>query len=81
MGCQLCVATVADDGTQTLRLQLPGFQAGQHGRYAIIVGVRFACGLEQVQAALESKKRVRQAPAAVWREGGSRHLTNPMCKL
>ena len=41
-GCQLCVATVADDGTLTLRLRIPDSLAGQHGKYLTIEGVRFA---------------------------------------
>ena len=53
-GCQLCVASVADDGTLTLRLRLPDCLAVQHGKYVTIVGVRFAYGHEQVLAALES---------------------------
>ena len=47
-GCQLCVATVADDGTLTLRLRLPDCLANQHGKYLFIQGVRFAYGHEQV---------------------------------
>ena len=53
-GCQLCVATVADDGTLTLRLRMPNCLAGQHGKYVVIQGVRFAYGHEQVLAALQS---------------------------
>ena len=53
-GCQLCVATVADDGTLTLRLRMPDCLAAQHGKYLLIEGVRFAYGQEQVLAALES---------------------------
>ena len=53
-GCQLCVATVADDGTLTLRLRLPDCLANQHGKYLFIQGVRFAYGHEQVLAALQS---------------------------
>ena len=53
-GCQLCVATVTDDGTLTLRLRMPDCLAGQHGKYVIIAGVRFAYGHEQVLAALDS---------------------------
>ena len=41
-GCQLCVATVADDGTLTLRLRMPDCLANQHGKYLVIEGVRFA---------------------------------------
>ena len=53
-GCQLCVASVADDGTLTLKLRLPDCLAGQHGKHLVIQGVRFAYGHEQVLAALES---------------------------
>ena len=53
-GCQLCVATVADDGTLTLRLRLPDCLAEQHGKYLVIPHVRFAYGHEQVLAALQS---------------------------
>ena len=53
-GCQLCVATVADDGTLTLRLRIPDSLAGQHGKYLTIEGVRFAYGHQQVLAALDS---------------------------
>ena len=53
-GCQLCVASVADDGSLTLRLRLPDCLAGQHGKYLTIQGVRFAYDHEQVLAALDS---------------------------
>ena len=53
-GCQLCVATVAGDGTLTLRLRIPDCLADQHGKYLVIQGVRFAYGHEQMLAALDS---------------------------
>ena len=53
-GCQLCTATVADDGTLTLRLRMPDCLAPLHGKYLIIKGVRFAYGHEQVLSALDS---------------------------
>ena len=53
-GCQLCVASVADDGSLTLRLRMPDALAEQHGKYVFINGVRFAYGHEQVLAALDS---------------------------
>ncbi len=53
-GCQLCVATVAGDGSLTLRLRMPDCLAAQHGKYLVIQGVRFAYGHEQVLAALQS---------------------------
>ena len=53
-GCQLCVAEVADDGSLTLRVRMPDCLAGQHGKYLVIEGVRFAYGNGQVLAALGS---------------------------
>ena len=53
-GCQLCVASVAEDGTLNLRLRMPDCLAEQHGKYLVIEGVRFAHGHEQVLAALGS---------------------------
>ena len=53
-GCQLCVASIADDGSLTLRVRMPDCLAGQHGKYLVIAGVRFAYGHEQVLAALEA---------------------------
>ena len=53
-GCQLCVASIADDGSLTLRLRMPDCLAEQHGKYLIIPHVRFAYGHEQVLAALAS---------------------------
>ena len=53
-GCQLCVATVADDGSLTLRLRMPDCLIGQHGKYLVIEGIRFAYGHEQLLAALNS---------------------------
>ena len=53
-GCQLCVATVADDGSLTLRVRLPDCLADERGKYLDIPGVRFKYGHEQVLAALES---------------------------
>ena len=67
-GCQLCVATVADDGTLTLRLRLPDCLAGEHGKYLVIQGVWFAYGHEQVLAALQSNSEY----AAYRREHGEK---------
>ena len=53
-GCQLCVASIADDGRLTLRLRIPDGLAERHGKYLVIEGVRFAYGHEQVLAALQS---------------------------
>ena len=53
-GCQLCVASVADDGTLTLRLRMPYSLLGEHGKYLTIGGVRFAYGHEHLLAALDS---------------------------
>ena len=53
-GCQLCVASIADDGTLTLRLRIPDCLAERHGKYLVIPHVRFAYGHGQVLAALAS---------------------------
>ena len=53
-GCQLCVASIADDGSLTLRLRMADCLAEQHGKYLVIEGVRFAYGHGQVLAALAS---------------------------
>ena len=53
-GCQLCVAGVADDGSLTLRLRMPDCLAGEHGKYVVIEGVKFAYGYGQVLAALRA---------------------------
>ena len=53
-GCQLCVATVADDASLTLRLRLPDALAGEEGKYLVIPAVRFKYGHDQVLAALDS---------------------------
>ena len=53
-GCQLCVASVEDDGSLSLRLRLPNCLAGRHGKYITIEGVSFAYGHKQVLAALQS---------------------------
>ena len=50
-GCQLCVAGVASDGSLTLRLRLPDCLAGEHGKYLVIEGVKFAYGHGQALAA------------------------------
>ena len=47
-------ATVADDGTPTLRLRMPDCLAPQHGKYLTIQGVHFNHGHEHVLAALQS---------------------------
>ena len=53
-GCQLCVATVQDDGRVTLRLRLPDHLVAKHGKYLVIQNVHFHNGHAQVLAALQS---------------------------
>ena len=67
-GCQLCVASIADDGSLTLRLRMPDCLANQHGKYLVIEGVRFAYGHELVLAALGSNAEY----AAYRREHGDK---------
>ena len=58
-GCQLCVATVADDGSLTLRLRMPDCLMQEYGKYITIKNVRFAYGHEQVLVALQSNTDYR----------------------
>ena len=67
-GCQLCVASIADDGSLTLRLRMADCLAEQHGKYLVIEGVRFAYGHGQVLAALASNAEY----AAYRREHGEK---------
>ena len=53
-GCQLCVASVNDDGTLSLRLRMPDGLAGRHGKYLVVPNARFASGHDVVLAALGS---------------------------
>ena len=67
-GCRLCVAVMADGGSVTLRLRLSNASATVHGKYAVVTGVRFAYGHEQVLAALANNADY----AACRRERGER---------
>ena len=55
-GCQACVATVAEDGSVTLRLRLPDCLVvdGLSERYLVLEGLHFNHGHHQVLAALDS---------------------------
>ena len=59
-GCQLCVATIADDGSVTLRLRLPDCLTGENGKYVVIENVRFGYGHEHILAALQSNADYRK---------------------
>ena len=54
-GCQLCVATVQDDGLLSLRLRMPDALSGEHGKYLVTGDVHFNHGHAQVLAALLSE--------------------------
>ena len=53
-GCQLCVATVQDDGRLALRLRLPDALAGGHGKYLVVRDIHFHNGHAQVLSALHN---------------------------
>ena len=55
-GCQLCVATVQDDGLITLRLRLPDHLVVKHGKYLVVEDVHFHNGHAQVLAALQGEE-------------------------
>ena len=52
-GCQLCVASIAEDGSLTLKLRMPDSPADRYGKHLVIRGVRFAYGHEQMLSALQ----------------------------
>ena len=55
-GCQLCVATVQDDGRIKLRLRLPDALTAKHGKYLVMEDVQFHNGHAQVLAALQNNE-------------------------
>ena len=55
-GCQLCVATVQDDGKLTLRLRMPDCLAGEHGKYLVLRDIHLNHGHAQVLAALQNEE-------------------------
>ena len=62
-GCQLYVATIADDGSLNLRLRMPDALAEQHGKYLLIQNFRLAYGHEQALAELQSNVAYGRLPA------------------
>ena len=53
-GCQLCVATVTEDGSLTLRIRMLDCLAVEHDKYVVIENVRFAYGHEHTVEAWQS---------------------------
>ena len=72
-GCQLCVASIADDGSLTLRLRMPDCLAEQHGKYLVIRGCAVCLRPRAGANGLAQQCRLRRIPARAWREGGARH--------
>lgn len=63
-GCQGCVATLADDGTVSLRLRVPdALVTAESGKYVELRGIRFAYGMDQIRAALECGRVVERVSA------------------
>ena len=65
-GCQLCVASVNDDGTLTLRLRMPDSLAELHGKYLVVPNVRFASGHDVVLGGAGKQHGVRGVPTKAW---------------
>ena len=61
-GCQVCVATVAEDGSISLRLRVPDCLADTvgGGKYLVFDGLWFNHGHRQVVAALDSCRESRE---------------------
>lgn len=53
-GNQSCTATIAQDGSITLRVRLPDALVPQFGKYLLIPHIRFAYGHDVVEAAIHS---------------------------
>lgn len=58
-GNQSCQATVATNGSLTLKLRLPDALAGTYGEFLTLSGVTFAYGHEKILFALASSKRIK----------------------
>ena len=79
-GCQGCVATVAADGSLTLRLRLPNALAAD-GRRLVIPGLRFAYGHEAIVAALEDIAELANVARPGVRAEPVQHLGRDICHL
>jgi IS605 OrfB family transposase len=61
-GCQGCVATLATDGTVSLRLRVPDSLV-KASKYVELHGIRFAYGMDQIRAALACGRVVERVSA------------------
>ena len=64
--CQLCVASIADDGSLTLRLRMADCLAEQHGKYLVIEGVRVCLRTRAGARCPGEQRRVRRLSARAW---------------
>lgn len=62
-GNQTCQAGVAEDGSLTLKLRLPNALAS-FGKTLDLTGVRFTYGQDQIEAALQSSRRIQSITQA-----------------
>jgi IS605 OrfB family transposase len=65
-GCQGCVATLAGDGTVSLRLRVPDALItadANASKYVELHGIRFAYGMDQIRAALACGRVVERVSA------------------
>ncbi len=65
-GNQTCQGGVADDGSISLKLRLPGSMVGEYGKHLSISGLRFRYGHAQIIAALTACVR-KEGQAITWR--------------
>ena len=67
------MAAIAGDGSLTLRL--PDCLAGEHGKYVVIEGLKFAYGHGQVLAALQANLEFAECRRKHGDKGGPRDLS------
>lgn len=59
-GNQSCTATIAADGSLSLRIRLPNALTAKYGKHLTLSGLHFQCGHQNIVAALQSCERRRQ---------------------
>jgi IS605 OrfB family transposase len=62
-GNQLCIATICENNTLTLRLRLPDRFKEVHGKYLILKNIQFKHGHQQILKALKSCEERKQDPS------------------
>jgi len=73
-GNQSCTATIAEDGSLSLRIRLPDALLKKYGKYLTLSGIHFQYGHQNIIAALQSCERRKQLQALKDPQGRSSGL-------